>query len=158
MSNSEFFETAYRMTYYLVAAISLFMLVPRLIKAKINIFCILWVVFSAFLMSSSYVSIATYLVPPMAKLMPPLSPAEQVNAIKGAAHAVAINALPSLFFWHGGAPYRELPEELVKTMPEGYPSQEVIAAKREVWQKACFKCVYLDLIICLLGFIAIKMM
>ena len=118
MSNSEFFETAYRMTYYLVAAISLFMLVPRLIKAKINIFCILWVVFSAFLMSSSYVSIATYLVPPMAKLMPPLSPAEQVNAIKGAAHAVAINALPSLFFWHGGAPYRELPEELVKTMPE----------------------------------------
>ena len=158
MSNSEFFETAYRMTYYLVAAISLFMLVPRLIKAKINIFCILWVVFSAFLMSSSYVSIATYLVPPMAKLMPPLSPAEQVNAIKGAAHVVAINALPSLFFWHGGAPYRELPEELVKTMPEGYPSQEVIAEKREVWQKTCFKCVYLDLIICLLGFIAIKMM
>lgn len=158
MSNSEAFETAYRMTFYLVVLIMIFMLVPRLVRAKISALCIAWVVFSIFLMGSSYVSIATYLVPPMAKLMPPLSPAEQVNAIKGAAHVVAINALPSLFFWHGGAPYRELPEELVKTMPEGYPSQEVIAAKREVWQKACFKCVYLDLIICLLGFIAIKMM
>ncbi len=158
MSNSEAFETAYRMTFYLVVLIMIVMLVPRLVRAKISALCIAWVVFSIFLMGSSYVSIVPYLVPELAKQMSSLSPAEQINAIKGAAHVVAINAIPSLFFWHGGAPYRELPEEVIKTLPEDYPSPAVIAEKREVWQKTCYKCVFIDLMICLLGFIAIKMM
>lgn len=158
MVTEEGYQLVIVVSFFTMMLMLVFMLMPRLFKAKINPFCIIWIGFSVYAMSSNYITIVPYLVPEYSSKFTPLVEGDPINIIKGAIQAAAFNALPSLIFWHGGTPYRELPEEIAKALPARYISQEEIAVKRAAWQKTCYLCVLVDLTICLLGFIAIKMM
>ena len=157
MVSKKTMEGIFTAFYLIVVLIISSRFVPKMKKAKINLFCRAWIVLSALSIANGYEIIMMHVLPKISQYAPAILNPKDIQLIfSGTIELAAIMSFPSLIFWHSGTPFIESKETIKEPEPRSEPTSDALAEQRVIWQRACFACVIYNVLIILISFIILE--
>ena len=130
--------------------------IPKMRKLEISLLCQLWIVICLVSITNGFRFIIMYFLPKLIKTAPIMIDDKYIEStFTSTLRSAAINALPSLIFWHKGLPYLEIPPGVPEAELAGVSPPEVLTKKHITWQHICFSCVACNLVIMFISFLII---